>query len=72
MHCDLQDILGHEPPAVPAQCPTELLHQCFPQHHFDVVHVRNLVRSESMTASLACGTSDAVVRSVAVGRLWVC
>jgi len=40
-YMQLYDILGHEPPAVPAQCPTELLHQCFPQHHFDVVHVRN-------------------------------
>eukprot|EP00434_Breviolum_minutum_P015454 symbB.v1.2.013616.t1/scaffold968.1/size148170/11 len=40
-YLQLFDILQHEPPALPVQCPTESLHECFPQHHFDVAHVRN-------------------------------
>lgn len=38
-----KDILQHDPPVVPLQCPTEALHHCFPQHHFDVVHMRTLL-----------------------------
>lgn len=30
-----------EPPYLPAQCPVEELHLCFPAAHFDVVHIRN-------------------------------
>ncbi|CAK9074625.1 unnamed protein product [Durusdinium trenchii] len=40
-YLQLYDILQHDPPVVPLQCPTEALHHCFPQHHFDVVHMRN-------------------------------
>ncbi|CAJ1331829.1 unnamed protein product [Effrenium voratum] len=40
-YLQLFDMLQHEPPAVPVQCPTESLHECFPRHHFDVAHVRN-------------------------------
>ncbi|CAL1139002.1 unnamed protein product [Cladocopium goreaui] len=40
-YLQLFDILQHEPPAFPLQCATEALNECFPQHHFDVVHMRN-------------------------------
>eukprot|EP00435_Cladocopium_sp_Y103_P069182 s475_g32.t2 len=40
-YLQLFDILQHEPPAFPLQCPTEALNECFPQHHFDVVHMRS-------------------------------
>ena len=38
-----KDLLEQEPPAFPVQCPTESLHDCFPQDHFDVVQMRSPV-----------------------------
>merc|ERR1712048_1156978 len=37
----IYDDYGLDPPFVPQQCPVEELHRCFPQDHFDVVHMRN-------------------------------